>query len=142
MRVDAKICEAFNTVRIENQGREFSRKELFELLVNSIPRFYKQDYIITIFLQKRIILKIGEGKNIKYKFTDTPVHIDSLSSAVFTLKEYNRSNNSKFHNKKKEERIKENLENKYTHINEEYCIEYLKKRGYKVMKQIINFEEV
>lgn len=62
MRVDAKICEAFNTVRIENQGREFSRKELFELLVNSIPRFYKQDYIITIFLQKRIILKIGEGK--------------------------------------------------------------------------------
>lgn len=141
MKVDEKFCIAFNTLRNENQNREFSRKEIQELLINHVPDFSKQDYMISILATKNIIRRIGSGRNTKYMFTSTPIHISALSDAIFGLKAYNKDHFKKGYDKRKKQREIE-VPNNYTQINEEYCIKFLKERGYKIMKRIINFEEV
>lgn len=142
MKVDDKFCIAFNTLRAENQEKKFSRKELQELFLNKIPGFSKQDYIISIFADKHIINKIGKGRNTRYMFTSTPVHVASLSNAVFSIKEYNNVHFKKSYDKKKNLQVESKVSGNYTHVDEEYCIKFLKERGYRIMKRIINFEEV
>lgn len=141
MKVDDKVCIAFNTLRSENQEKKFSRKELHELLINNIPGFSKQDYIISILVSKHVIQRIGNGRNTKYMFTSTPIHIAALSNAIFGMKEYNSTHFKKAYDKKKHA-IKVEEKPRLTHVDEEYCIKFLKERGYRIMKQIINFEEV
>lgn len=141
MRVDEKFCAAFNTVRSNNVGKKFNRAELADLLVNGVPGFSKQSHVIIVLCKNKIILKEGNRRNTVYMFTPTPIHIATLSSVIFSLKEYNNLANKKSKMHKKEEKPLV-ISEKYKHIDEEYCINFLKSRGYRVMKQVINFEEV
>lgn len=141
MKVDEKFCAAFNTVRSNNVGKEFNREELSELLVNGVPGFSKQSHVISFLVKNHIILKKGGKRNTVYKFTATPVHIATLSEVVFSLKKYNNERNKKYNDSKREAKKVQSPQN-YKQIDEEYCIKFLKERGYRIMKQIINFEEV
>lgn len=142
MKVDGKFCENFNILRAGKQGNQYSRKEIQELLL-TIPGFSKQDYIITILADKKAILRVGSGKATKYMFPDHPVHIATLSEAVFKMKEYNNEHFKKSYEKRKKTPIQpEQPTPKLTHVDEEYCIKFLKERGYKILKQTVNYEEV
>lgn len=143
MKVDDKICIAFNTLRADKQGEQFSRKEIHELLMNNIPGFSKQDYIISILASKKVIIRVGTGRNTKYVFPSNPVHIATLSSAIFGMKEYNSEHFKKSYEKRKETpKQPEQSTSKLVHVDEEYCIRFLKERGYKILKQTVNYEEV
>lgn len=141
MKVGEKFCAAFNTVRSNNVGKEFNREELSELLVNGVPGFSKQSHVISFLVKNHIILKEGGKRNTVYKFTATPVHIATLSEVIFSLKKYNNERNKKYNDSKREAKKAQSPQN-YKQIDEEYCIKFLKERGYRIMKQIINFEEV
>lgn len=144
MKVDEKFCAAFNTVRSNNVGKEFNREELSELLVNGVPGFSKQSYVISFLVKSHIILKEGGKRHTVYKFTATPVHIATLSEVIFSLKKYNNERNKKYNDNKREAKKVQSIQapQSYKQIDEEYCIKFLKERGYRIMKQIINFEEV
>lgn len=144
MKVDEKFCAAFNTVRSNNIGKEFNREELSELLVNGVPGFSRQSHIITFLVKNNIILKEGGKRHAIYKFTTNPIHIATLSEVIFSLKKYNNEKNKKYNDNKREAKKIQAVQpsQSYKHIDEEYCIKFLKERGYKIMKQIINFEEV
>lgn len=138
MKVDEKFCVAFNTLRSENQDKKFSRREIQSLLIENVPGFSRQDYMISILAGKNIIQKVGKGRHSQYMFTKNPIHVASLSEAIFGMKEYNSIQN---HKKRKPE-VLQNPNNNLVLVNEDYCIKYLKERGYKVMKKIVNYEEV
>lgn len=144
MKVDEKFCAAFNTVRSNNVGKEFNREELSELLVNGVPGFSKQSHIISFLVKSHIILKEGGKRHTVYKFTATPVHIATLSEVIFSLKKYNNERNKKYNDNKRKAKKVQSIQapQSYKQIDEEYCIKFLKERGYRIMKQIINFEEV
>lgn len=131
MEIDNDFCIAFNTLRLNNQNKFFSRSEIHESLINNINKFPKQSNIIDIFSNNKIINKQGKGKNTKYSFTNYPIHINALKNAYKLFKEYVKVASSKCY--------KNSLQ---FQIDEEYCINFLKERGYKILKQFIEYKEI
>lgn len=145
MKVDQNFSASFNICREANANKTFSRKEMYNLLTESVNGMPKQDYIITIFVKNKALIKMGEGKSSKYKFTSNPVHISVLSQSIFEFKDIVYKQQRKYLDKKKKSKVVETKKEEVitaTPLTEEYCIKYLKERGYKVMKQVTTFEEV
>lgn len=123
MKVDKDFVARFNQVRIANQGKKFSRKELYGLL-KTIEGFPKCDYLLSIMFEHGALVKYGfsHSPNTKWGFTKEPVHISVITECVITMKNYWIS--------KYTPRVK-----KFP-ITEEACIEYLKSKGYKIFKEV------
>lgn len=134
MKVDESFCMQFNTLRANNQGNSFTRKEILSLLVDNIRGFSKQDYIISVLCKKGVLIKSGKRNTTRYSFTDKPVHIRTLIDSIGYMNNYNKEQFQKFFNK--------NVEPGLTHVSEEYCINFLKERGYKILKQVVDYKEV
>lgn len=141
MKVDDQAIKDFNTLRQNNLSKMFSREEMRELLFNNVSNFSRNDYIITLLVKYKALNKRGfnrSSKGIKYSFTETPVHVNTLSQCIFELKDYWKQSSKKHY-----EKVKESKEITGMHpISEEYCINFLKERGYKIYKQTINYEEI
>lgn len=140
MKVNNRISEDFNVLRMRHQNLDFTRKEMYELLANNVHGFPKSDYIISLLVKRHALIKIGGGrKKTVYRFTSEPVHIGILSECVFGIKEYSRIQSKKYYNKVN----KPNSEiTGITPITEEYCIKFLKDRGYRVLKKVTEFKEI
>lgn len=135
MKVDDQTVKDFNILRQNNLSKMFSREEMRELLFNNVSNFSKNDYIITLLVKHKALNKRGFNK---YAFTETPVHVNTLSQCIFELKDYWKQSSKKHYEKSKESKEVTRMHP----ISEEYCINFLKERGYKIYKQTINYEEI
>lgn len=141
MKVDDQTVKDFNILRQNNLSKMFSREEIRELLFNNVSNFSRNDYIITLLVKYKALNKRGFNrscKGTKYSFTETPVHVNTLSQCIFELKDYWKQSSKKHY-----EKVKESKEITGIHpISEEYCINFLKERGYRIYKQTVNYEEI
>lgn len=141
MKVDDQTIKDFNTLRQNNLSKMFSREEIRELLFNNVSNFSKNNYIITLLVKYKALNKQGFNhprKGTKYSFTETPVHVNTLSQCIFELKDYWKQSSKKYY-----EKVKGSKEITGVHpISEEYCINFLKERGYRIYKQTVNYEEI
>lgn len=135
MKVDSQTIKDFNLLRQNNLSKRFSREEIKELLFNNIAHFSRNNYIITILVRHNALDKWRVPRangSCEYSFTKTPVHVTTLSRCIFELKDYVKRQNRKHNSKNKE--TQSEITNIHP-ITEEYCIQYLKDRGYVIFKQ-------
>lgn len=93
--------------------------------------FPKSDYVLQSLVANNIILRnCNNHTNVDYYFTKEPVHIERIKEAIHDYKQvqneifrrnYHKRNNSK-------------VETSYQEFNEEYAINFLKSKGYKILK--------
>ena len=141
MKVDNQTIKDFNLLRQNNLSKVFTREEIRELLFNNVSNFSKNDYIITLLVKHKALNKRGFAnscRGVRYAFTETPVHVNTLSQCIFELKDYCRQSAKRHY-----EKTKCSKEITGIHpISEEYCINFLKERGYRIYKQTVNYEEI
>lgn len=141
MKVDNQTIKDFNLLRQNNLSKVFTREEIRELLFNNVSNFSRNDYIITLLVKHKALDKKGFAnscRGVRYAFTETPVHVNTLSQCIFELKDYCRQSAKRHY-----EKTKCSKEITGIHpISEEYCINFLKERGYRIYKQTVNYEEI
>lgn len=141
MKVDNQTIKDFNILRQNNLSKMFTRGEIKELLFNNVSNFSKNDQIITLLVKHKALNKQSSGRSdrgTRYSFTESPVHVATLSQCIFELKDYCRQMSNKHY-----EKVKNSKEITGIHpISEEYCINFLKERGYRIYKQTVNYEEI
>lgn len=127
-----KIFSAqFNACRKKYDVKHYTRKELMNILTKEVEGFPNNPRIITIMVDNGAICKTMCEGTPYYHFTATPVHMNVLSECLEQMRKYYRD-------KAKEYRYKD-VEVK---LSEQSCIEFLKKKGYKIYKPITEFKEV
>lgn len=123
----------FNTLRINNQSKEYSRAEIIDLL-STISGMKKNSLMITIMIKYHVILNSGRGI---YTFTKNPIYSSLLAKCFEDYSSISRGYSKKSYYKRKEDKSKENEIH-----TEDFCIKFLKERGYKIYKEVTRFEEI
>lgn len=91
-----ELIEAFNMLRLNNQGKELNKSELKEQL-NKILKGKTSDVYITAYVNNNCIHRIEKGI---YKFPSVPVHINNLERAFeYAKKKQNEYNRKSYSNK-------------------------------------------
>ncbi len=118
-------------------GNLFTEDELkialkdIDLSSNIIPYLKKNQVIL--------LKQGGKGRKgkAKYSFTniDRPTHKDLLQRVLDDYSDYRSKTNKKYKMGKK-------IEKKKKTISEEEAIQLLKSLGYKIYKQVVNYEEI
>lgn len=135
MRVDESLIRKFNTVRTQNLCNSYTRDGIMSAL-SQIPEFTTNSRIVSILVKHNALVEVpSKGKYRKqYKFTTSPVHVSVLSQCATELKEYYY----KYYDRRKgvtRSVVQVPKEVSRHPITEEYCISFLKERGYKVYKK-------
>lgn len=127
----------FNTLRKDNEGKIFKRKEFQTLLAKEL-HFPKGEafFMAMISGTNPPIVQISPGK---YKFNDNPVYKERLQTA---FNHYCKLVNGYIEaaKRKKTALNKQKVESKS--FTEEDAIKLLKGLGYKIMKPTIQYEEI
>lgn len=93
--------------------------------------FPKSDYVLKSLVDNNIILRdCPNHLHVDYYFPKEPVHIERIKDAIHDYKQVqNEIFRRNYHNRKQSK-----VETSYKEFNEEYAINFLKSKGYKVLK--------
>lgn len=135
LRIDKNTAEDFNSLRLQYQGKKFTRNEITTLLFDNVRGMYRDGYVISTLVKNHALNKCKMGKLYFYTFTKDPIHINTLSQALFEA----RGRIGRKDNKSPENQV--TVVNS-TPMSEDYCVNYLKRLGYKILKRTVTYEEV
>ena len=138
----------FNTLRSENTGVKFSRKQMKNLLHRELG-YGKNEYVVSGLCTgiNPPIIKVCDGQ---YQFNDKPVHMTRLQQAFVWIATAQKKSNEKYRKEKTAETV--------THVEQttmtvkapekpedeiEKAINLLKSNGYKIMApKVVEYVEI
>lgn len=129
------LTRTFNEMRMSHLNQPFKRQDI-RMKLYSIG-FPKSDYVLKSLVDNNIILRhCNNHLNVDYYFTKEPVHIERIKEAIHDYKQIQNEVFKRNYYKNKQSKV----ETSYKEFNEEYAINFLKSKGYKVLKP--QWEEV
>lgn len=146
-----EVCEKYNTQRAAFQGIEFRKEEIISILKEC--GFKYVEIAFALLIKNNSIIKRGDRKTATFRFAKDPTHISIIGMTMLSAKDLQDSYISKSKANKPVETKKFTANNNgiikevvakvsQQRIDEEYCINFLKERGYKILKPVTEFKEI
>lgn len=130
--------ETFNKIRVACMDVPFKRADVMDKL--RMLKLPDPQNLIPILTERGILIKEGPNRHdVLYKFTKEPVYGQLLDNCISILREKQKQYCKNYAAKKRLR--KETGREHITPIDEEYCINFLKARGYKIKKPVTKWEE-
>ena len=147
-----EICSKYNTQRDLFKSLDLKKYEIIEVLKECGFKYI--EIVFCLLVKNNSVIKSGDKAHTIFRFSPSPIHISLLDKIMKEAKEVQYSYTKKY-NENKIERpiIKQTLvidkkaesilpEKPNKHIDEEYCINFLKERGYKILKPVTEYTEL
>lgn len=128
----AELSKKINTFRLENSGKEFTKKELLEILSQLNMPF--KSYLFTGFIKSKNLILVKKGKKVTYHFSVNPIHQDTIKGIILNARDYQKETNLRYYTKRNNREV--NM------LTIEEAIQLLKNNGYKVYKPTVAYEEI
>ena len=138
-----EICVKYNTQRATFQGTEFRKEEIIIILKECGFKYI--EIAFALLLKSGSIIKRGDRRTATFRFAKDPTHISIIGMIMLSAKDLQDSyiSKSKAKSDTKPTEIKEAVAKvSQNRVDEEYCINFLKERGYKILKPITEFKEI
>ena len=138
-----EICKNYNTSRSNLQGKYLNKKEVIEVLKSSGFKYI--EIVFGLLQDYDCIMRKRKSYQNVFVFSEIPLHIGLLGKIVNEAKEILDSYISRHNQKKKDSNCEVKIINETDNkriIDEDYCIKFLKSRGYKILKNVTEYREV
>lgn len=130
LKIDQEFARRFNTLRIEMQNEKLSKEQVIKLIRERVGFTVNSDWL-AILIKYDILKRSRQGKKHFFTFSEHPVYVEKLRNLHKEVK-------------RNKIRVKEDItEDAITEADAIMeAIKLLKNNGYKILKQVINYEEI
>lgn len=126
IKIDQEFTKKFNTLRMAMQNEKLSKEQVIKLIKEEVGFTINSTWFAAL-IKHDILKRSRQGKKHFFTFCEHPVYVEKLRNL------HKEVNNNKKHTGEDTISEADAIAN---------AIKLLKSNGYKVLKQIINYEEI